>query len=399
MDLYMENPIANEPEIQHTTKLELNGKEYTIIGTAHVSKKSAELVEKTIKEIKPDTVCVELCQSRFESIKNQKKFENTDIIQVIKEKKVYLLLSSLILSSFQKKIADKMEVRPGQEMIAAIDAAEESGAKTVLADRDLQITLKRAWKSMGFFEKIKIISQLIFAAGSDEEISEEEIERLKNTDVLETLLDEIGKSHPRLKNALITERDKYLCHKIKNSPGENIVAVIGAGHVPGIKEYWDKEIEIEPLEETPPPGKLLKVFKWGIPALIIFLICAGFFMGGRSTGSEMILVWIGLNAVMAGAGALLAFAHPVTILTAAIAAPFTSLNPMVAAGWVSGLAEALLRKPKVKDLSELSNDITTFKGFWKNNLTRILLVVVFTNIGSSIGTFAAFPFLLKIMGQ
>jgi len=395
----MENLTNTESEMQNITYLEKNGKKYTIIGTAHVSKKSAELVEKTIDELKPDTVCVELCQSRFESIKNQKKFEDTDIIQVIKEKKVYLLLSSLILSAFQKKIADKMEIRPGQEMIAAIDAAEKSGAKTVLADRDLQITLKRAWKSMGFFEKIKIISQLIFAAGSDEEISEEEIERLKNSDVLETLLDEIGKSHPNLKNALITERDKYLCHKIKNSEGENIVAVVGAGHVPGIKEYFDKEIEIEPLEELPPPGKLLKFLKWGIPALIILLICAGFLMGGKSTGSEMIIVWIGLNAVMAGIGAVLAFAHPLTIVTAAVAAPFTSLNPMVAAGWISGLTEAILRKPKVRDLSELSHDITTFRGFWKNNLTRILLVVVFTNIGSSIGTFAAFPFFLKIMGK
>ncbi|MCB9493811.1 MAG: TraB/GumN family protein [Desulfobacteraceae bacterium] len=395
----MENLTNTESEMQNITYLEKNGKKYTIIGTAHVSKKSAELVEKTIDELKPDTVCVELCQSRFESIKNQKKFEDTDIIQVIKEKKVYLLLSSLILSSFQKKIADKMEIKPGQEMIAAIDAAERSGAETVLADRDLQITLKRAWKSMGFFEKIKIISQLIFAAGSDEEISEEEIERLKNSDVLETLLDEIGKSHPKLKNALITERDKYLCQKIKNSQGENIIAVVGAGHVPGIKEYFDKEIEIEPLEELPPPGKLLKFLKWGIPALIILLICGGFFVGGKSTGSEMIAVWIGLNAVMAGIGAVLAFAHPLTIVTAAVAAPFTSLNPMVAAGWVSGLTEAVLRKPKVKDLSELSNDITSFKGFWKNNLTRILLVVVFTNVGSSIGTFAAFPFFLKIMGK
>ncbi|MDY0131497.1 MAG: TraB/GumN family protein [Desulforegulaceae bacterium] len=395
----MESPTENQPEIKNITSLEKNGKKFTIIGTAHVSKQSAKLVEDTIKEIKPDAVCVELCQSRFDSIQKEQKFEDTDIIQVIKEKKVYLLLSTLILSSFQKKIADKMEIKPGQEMISAITAAKESGAEIVLADRDLQITLKRGWKSMGFFEKIKIISQLIFAAGSDEEISEEEIERLKNTDVLETLLDEIGKSHPRLKNALITERDKYLSNKIKNSKGKNIVAVVGAGHVPGIKKYWDEEIEIEPLEEIPPPGKLLKFFKWGIPGIIICLICAGFFLGGKSTGSEMILVWIGLNALMAGIGALLAFAHPLTIATAALAAPFTSLNPMVAAGWVSGLAEAFLRKPKVKDISDLSTDITSLKGFWKNNLTRILLVVVFTNIGSSIGTFAAFPFLLKIMGQ
>ncbi|MGM0418847.1 MAG: TraB/GumN family protein, partial [Thermodesulfobacteriota bacterium] len=356
------------------TRLEYNGKKFTIIGTAHVSKQSAELVEKTIKESPPDTVCVELCEPRYNSIKSEKKFEDTDIIKIIKEKQVYLLLSSLILSAFQKKIADRMEVKPGAEMIAAIDAAEECGAKTVLADRNLQITLKRAWKSMSFLEKIKIISQLIFSAGSSSEISEEEIERLKQSDVLETLLDEIGKSHPKLKNVLITERDKYLSDKIKNAPGENITAVVGAGHVPGIKKYWDEDIDTDELDYMPPPGKAGKILKWGIPAVIIILICAGFFMGGKATGSQMILVWIALNGIMAGIGAILAFAHPITIFTAAAAAPLTSINPMVAAGWVSGLTEALLRKPKVSDLASLSEDVTSLKGFWKNKVTRILLV-------------------------
>lgn len=389
----MENSSVNE----NITIIENGDKKYQIIGTAHVSKQSADLVEKTIEETRPDTVCVELCEARYSSLKNEKKFQDMDIIQVIKEKKVYLLLSSLILSAFQKKIADKMEVKPGQEMITAIKAAEETGAETVLADRNLQVTLKRAWKSMSFIEKIKIISQLVFAAGSSGDISEEEIERLKKTDVLETLLDELGKSHPKLKDVLITERDKYLCNKIKNAPGNNIVAVVGAGHVPGIKKYWDNPPETDELDNVPPPGNFLKILKWAIPVIIVALICAGFFMGGKATGSEMIMVWVAMNAVMAGLGAIIAFAHPLTILAAAVAAPITSINPMVAAGWVSGLSEAFLRKPKIRDISELATDITSLKGFWKNNVTRIMLVVVFTNLGSTIGTFAAFPALLKLI--
>ena len=393
----MEQNSESINENKNITHIEVQDKNFWIIGTAHVSKQSAKLVEQTISDLKPDTVCVELCEARYSSIKNEQKFQDTDIIKIIKDKKAYLLLINLILSSFQKKIADKMEVRPGQEMITAIEKADETGAATILADRNIQTTLSRAWASMSFWEKTKVISQLVFAAGSNEDISEEEIERLKQTDVLETLLDEIGKTHPDLKNVLITERDKYLSCKIKNAPGKNIVAVVGAGHVPGIKQYWNHDIDIKKLEETPPPGKFLKIFKWGIPALIVAIICGGFFMGGKSTGSEMIAAWFILNAVMAGIGALVSLAHPLTILTAAVAAPFTSINPMIAAGWVSGLAEAMLRKPKVKDLSNLSTDITTLKGFWKNNVTRVLLVVVFTNIGSTIGTFAAFPALLKIM--
>lgn len=393
----MENMQTNILENENITKIEKDDKNFWIIGTAHVSKHSAELVEGVIEAVKPDTVCVELCQARYNSIKNRKKFEDTDIIKVIKEKKAYLLLTNLILSAFQRKIADKMEVSPGQEMITAMQKSEKLNAETILADRDLQTTLSRAWGSMSFFEKIKVVTQLVFAAGSDEEISEEEIERLKQTDVLETLLEEIGKSHPELKNVLINERDKYLCEKIRNAPGKKIVAVVGAGHVPGIKKHWDQKIDIDELSEVQPKGKLLQVFKWGIPALIIMLICLGFFVGGKSMGSEMIMVWVVLNAVMAGLGAIISLAHPLTILTAALAAPFTSINPMIAAGWVSGLAEAILRKPKVRDLSNLSEDITSFKGFWKNNVTRILLVVVFTNLGSAIGTFAAFPALLKII--
>jgi len=389
-----------ESENSNIKRLEINGKEIILIGTAHVSKESAELVVETIDAEKPDTVCVELCSSRYQAISQKDKWQNMDIVKVIKEKKAFLLLSNLMLSSFQKKIADKFGIKPGQEMISAIKSAEENDAAIELADRDVQVTLSRVWRLMGLWEKMKIMFQLILSTFSDgDEISEEDIEKMKEQDTLESILSEVGKSHPIVKKSLITERDIYLSQKIKNAPGDKIVAVVGAGHMPGILEYIKEDIDLSPLSEVPPKGNLGTILKWGIPSVIIIAIIAGFFYGGVSAGKEMIWWWIGANGILAGLGALAAFAHPLTILSSIVAAPLTSLNPMIAAGWVSGLVEAFTRKPKVKDLENLPNDVLSVKGFWKNSVTRILLVVVFTNLGSTLGTFVALPFMLKVFGS
>jgi len=389
-----------DTENSNINRLEINGKEIILIGTAHVSKESAELVVETIELEKPDTVCVELCSSRYQAISQKDKWQNMDIVKVIKEKKAFLLLSNLMLSSFQKKIADKFGIKPGQEMISAIKSAEEIDATIELADRDVQITLSRVWRLMGLWEKMKILFQLLLSSFTDaDDISEEDIEKMKEQDSLESILSEVGKSHLIIKETPTTERDVYLSQKIKNAPGEKIVAVVGAGHVPGILQYIKEDIDISPLNEIPPKGNLGTILKWGIPSLIIIAIIAGFFYGGVSAGKEMIWWWIGANGILAGLGALAAFAHPLTILASVIAAPLTSLNPMIAAGWVSGLVEAFTRKPKVRDLENLPNDVLTIKGFWKNSVTRILLVVVFTNLGSTLGTFVALPFMLKVFGS
>jgi len=389
-----------EKENTNISRLNINDKEIILIGTAHVSKESADLVVETIESEKPDTVCVELCSSRYQAISQKDKWQNMDIVKVIKEKKAFLLLSNLMLSSFQKKIADKFGIKPGQEMISAIQSAEETGAAIELADRDVQVTLSRVWRLMGLWEKMKIMFQLLLSSFSDaDEISEEDIEKMKQQDTLESILSEVGKSHPVVKQSLITERDVYLSQKIKNAPGNKIVAAVGAGHVPGILEYIHQDIDINPLMDIPPKGKAGTILKWGIPSVIIIAIIAGFFYGGANAGKEMIWWWIGANGILAGLGALAALAHPLTIVSSVIAAPLTSLNPMIAAGWVSGLVEAFTRKPKVKDLESLPKDVLTVKGFWKNSVTRILLVVVFTNLGSTLGTFVALPFMLKVFGS
>jgi pheromone shutdown-related protein TraB len=377
--------------------LEHTDKQVILLGTAHVSRESAQQVQDLIREEKPDTVCVELCQSRYQSLRQKERWQETDIVKIIKEKKSFLLLSNLMLASFQKRIAKKLDIKPGQEMITAVETAEEVGAEIHLADRDIRTTLSRTWRAMGLWSKIKLLFQLVLSMGEVEEIKEEDIEKMKEQDVLETLLAEVGKALPVLKDILIDERDRYLAEKIRTAPGKKIVAVVGAGHVPGIKKYWDTVIDIQALEQLPPKSRTAGVLKWLIPGAILGMFIAGFFYGGAQAGKDMIVWWIGANAILAGIGAIIALAHPVTIVSSMLAAPLTSLNPMIAAGWVSGLVEAFSRKPKVKDLEKLPDDILSVRGFWRNKVTRILLVVVFTNLGSSIGTFVAFPVIVKLL--
>ena len=389
----METPVSNS----NIHLLSFKDKEVILLGTAHVSKESARLVASVIEKEKPDTVCIELCQSRYQSIRQKDRWQNMDIVKVIKEKKAFLLLSNLLLASFQKRIAEKLDVKPGAEMISAIETAEKVGAQIHLADRDIRITLSRTWRVMSLWDKLKILFQLILSAGEIDEISEKDIEKMKQEDMLETLLADVKKSLPVLKDILIDERDRYLAHKIKTAPGKRIVAVVGAGHVPGIKKYWEVNTDINALDKIPPRGMFMRIFKWILPLAILVLFILGFFHGGSTTGAQMITLWIVANGLMAGLGALIAFAHPLTILSSILAAPLTSLNPMIAAGWVSGLVEAFSRKPKVKDFENLSEDILSIRGFRQNKVTKILLVVVFTNLGSAIGTFVAIPLMLKVL--
>ncbi len=387
--------MVNNSNMIH--RLEFEDKEIILLGTAHVSKESAQLVKDVIEEEKPDTVSIELCESRYKAIREKEMWQDTDIVKVIREKKSFLLLTNLLLASFQKRIAKKFDIKPGQEMIQAIETGEAVEAKIHLADRNIRITLSRTWRTMGLWGKLKLFFQLVLSIGEVDEISEEDIEKIKQKDVLETLLADVGKSLPVLKDILIDERDQYLAHRIKKAPGKKIVAVVGAGHVPGIKKYWNFEINIKALDQLPPKGKAPGILKWIIPAVILVLFFAGFFYGGAATGRDMIIYWLLANGILAGLGAVIAFAHPLTILSSVLAAPLTSLNPMIAAGWVSGLVEAFSRKPKVRDIESLPEDILSIRGFWKNKVTRILLVVVFTNLGSAAGTFVALPLIVKLL--
>jgi pheromone shutdown-related protein TraB len=370
---------------ENVHRINLDDREIILIGTAHVSKLSADEVKEVIEAEKPDTVCIELCQARYQSITDTDRWKKTDIVKMIKEGKAILLLANLIISSYQKKLAKKFGVMPGQEMIQGIRSAEEVGAELCLADRDIQVTMLRLWRSIGLWGKLKLFFQLMLNMFMDEELSEEEMEQMKNKDMLSAALDELSRSFPQLKKIVIDERDIYLSQKIKNAPGNKIVAVLGAGHIPGIKEELGNNHDLSTLNTVPPASRITKITAWSIPVIIIAVIASTFSVD-RAAGTEQMVSWILWNGSLSVLGAIIACAHPLAILTAFVAAPISSLSPLLAAGWFAGLTEALVRKPSVQDFENLADDIHTVKGFWRNKVTHILLVVVFVNLGSTAGT-------------
>jgi pheromone shutdown-related protein TraB len=367
------------------TRIHLDGKEYILIGTAHVSKQSAEQVKEVIEAEKPDAVCVELDKQRYQSITDGNKWKGMDIIQVIKEKKASLLLMNLAISSFQNRMADQFGIKAGQEMIQGIQSAKESGATLVLADRNIQITFARIWGGIGLKGKALLLSQVIAGIFSKESITEEELEKMKSQDTLQAILNEFTEAFPRLKKPLIDERDQYLAQKIKEAPGEKIVAVLGAAHVPGIKEEIKKEQDLAKLTSVPPKSKWPKIIGWSIPVMILAII-AYTFIANPQAGLSQTFSWILWHGGLSALGAAIALGHPLTVLTAFLAAPITSLNPVLASGWFAGLAQAYVRRPSVKDFETLSEEVFSVKGFWKNKVSRILLIVVLSNLGSTLGT-------------
>ena len=371
---------------ENITRIQLDDKELILIGTAHVSRQSAEQVKEVIERERPDSVCVELDSQRYQSIISGNKWKDMDIFKVIKEKKATLLLMNLVISSFQKRIAKQFGIKPGQEMIQGIESAKEVDARLILADRNIQITFARIWHNLGFWGKLQLMSQVAASIFSNETITEEELENLKSQDMLNSMLDNFTEAFPKLKVPLIDERDQYLAKKIKEAPGEKVVAVLGAAHVPGIKEELFKEQNLADLTKVPPKSKVPKIIGWSIPVLIISIIAYTFF-ANPSAGLQQTINWVLWNGSFSALGTALAFGHPLAILTAFVAAPLSSLNPLMAAGWFAGFAQAYMRRPNVSDFEMLAEDVYTAKGFWNNRVTRILLVVIFANLGSVLGTF------------
>jgi len=382
--------------------IKIGGKKVIIVGTVHISKESVEEVREVIESEKPDVVGVELCQSRFESLKNAKKWEETNIIDIIKQGKVFLFLINLLLSNYQKRLGDKFGVRPGSEFIEAISVAEGNDTKIALIDRDIQVTLKRAWSNMGIKEKMKLMFSLFLGFFEEAEDEEEDIiEKLQDKDIVNELLNELAKEIPSVKETLIDERDRYIASKIIESEGKKIVAVVGRGHMDGIKRALGnikKEAvkeEIAQLEVVVQKKSVLTYIGYLIPILFFGLLVYGFFDKGLDFALNVMFMWIIVTGSTAAIGAAIAFAHPVSILVAFIAAPITTLHPALASGWFAGLAEVKYRKPTMKDFEELNN-INSLSDLWHNRVTRIILVVAFTNIGGTIGTLYALPYLISL---
>lgn len=375
--------------------LELNNRKITLIGTAHVSAESISEVENVISDVKPDCVAIELDEKRYESITNPDKYRELDIIKVLKRKEGFLLLANIVMASFQKRMGKNAGVKPGEEMVAAINKAKELNIPTALVDRPIQITFRRAWKKTSAYGKTQLLSALLASGFSKDEISSEEIENLKQASEMDSMMKELSELMPAVKQVLIDERDQYLASHIWKAEGNNIVAVLGAGHLPGVEAHLKKIAKNQASTDTseiasiPESGIFSKIMMWLIPALIVAVIAFGFYIGGKDAGSKMALNWILWNGILAGLGALIAGGNPLTILVSFVGAPVTSLCPFIGVGIVAGIVQAAICKPQVKDLETLSDDAGSIKGFYKNKILRVLLVFLLSSVGSSIGTFAA----------
>ncbi len=381
------------------SKINIDGKDVFLVGTAHVSKESVEDVKTVIQAVQPESVCIELCHARYKVMTDKEAWRKMNIFKIIKDKKAMFLLAQLVVSSFYRKLGEKLGIQPGAEMLEAIKQAAQVNAKIVLADRDIEITIKRVWGYLGFWNKLKMLMGMMMSIMVGEEINEEMVEKLKRGDELENALAEFAKKFPEIKHRLIDERDIYLSQKIRNAPGQKVVAVIGAGHIPGITENVKTEQSVEQLIETPPPSVWGEIFKWGIPIAFVAILVYGFWQKGLEDLLKSLKIWCLVTGGFSAAGAAIAFGHPLSILTAFIAAPIMTLHPLLATGWFAGLTEAYIRKPTVDDFEKLPESISTMKGFWKNHVTRILLVVAFSNIGAMIGSWTAGGWLIKRIAE
>ncbi|MCX7026570.1 MAG: TraB/GumN family protein [Spirochaetes bacterium] len=379
--------------------IELKGRSVTLVGTAHISLESVGEVSELIEREKPGRVCVEIDANRYQSMTQGSHWESLDLGKVLREGKGFFLLANLTLSGFQKRMGEGIGAKPGEEMLAAVRAAEAGGIPWSFCDRDIQVTLKRAWARSNFWNKTKLLSSLVGSAFSNEKLTEEEIEKLKEQNELEQMMAELADYLPSVKEVLIDERDRYLASKIFEAKEEKIVAVVGAGHMEGIDRWLGKldRGEISPnvadIDNVPPTSRWTKAAAWLIPVLIVALIALGFLRSGSQASLALILRWILLNGSLAAIGSALCLAHPLTILVSFLMAPVATLNPFVGIGLFAGIAEAYLRKPRVQDFERLTEDIASIKGFYRNRVTHILLIFFLSSIGGMIGNFIALPLL------
>ncbi len=392
-----------EPDKQPTdyTRLQVEDKEIILIGTAHISQQSVDTVVGAIDEILPDTVCVELDFQRYQALINKKGWESLNIKELIKKKQVPFLLANLALSSYQKRMGLHTGVKPGSELAAAAQKAEELGMEVELVDRNIRTTLLRVWRKTGLWNKFKVMASLLASLFEKQELNEEELAKLRENDTLSNMLDEMSKLLPSVKQILVDERDVHMAYHIRNAPGERVLAVVGAAHLPGIIRYLQGEEiaaeTISAISTIPEKSTFSKLVPWLIPGIVFALFMAGFFFGNRDQLANAATAWVLANGLFSALGALLALGHPVTIAAAFVAAPITSLNPTIGAGFVTGLIQSFVAAPTVRDMEHVGEDLVTVKGWWRNRLARVLLVFLFSSIGSSIGTFVALGWLKNLI--
>lgn len=369
--------------------VEVDGREFIIVGTAHISQESADLVRKVIEQEHPDHLCVELDQQRYQTLSEQRKWESLDLKEIIRRKQLGTLLVNLLLATYQKKLGQKLGVMPGAELLEATKVAKELNIPIALCDRDIRITLRRAWHAMSFWEKMKLMFSGMVGVIESPEISEEMLSEMRQSDVLSELMKELGEAMPVLKGVLLDERDTYIAQKTRETEGDKIVAVVGAGHMEGICQALaeKRQQDLREIEKIPPASPVGKIIGWGIPLLILSALAYIGISQGAAAAGENLLYWFLANSIPSALGAILALGHPLTILAALLSAPLTSLTPVIGAGYVTAFVQVYFQPPVVKELQTVSEDVNQIKKWWQNKLLRTFLVFILTTLGSVIGTY------------
>ncbi len=369
-------------------RIQVDGREFILVGTAHISRESVDLVRRVIETERPDCVCLELDTQRYEALSHEQRWEDLDLREVVRSRQLATLMANLILASYQKRLGLKLGVTPGSELLEAGRVAEQYGIPIALCDRDIRVTLRRAWNSLSLFRKAMLASTFLASAFDSPEISEEELRRIRQKDVLSELMAELGEVMPVLKRVLIDERDAYLAHRIREAQGDKIVAVVGAGHIEGMLAALRdrKQIDLDEIDEIPPVSPIWKWVGWGIPAVIIAsIVWIGITQGSEAAG-ENALFWFLANAIPSGIGGILALSHPATILAAFLSAPFTSLTPVIGAGYVAAFVQTYVQPPRVTEFKRVGEEMSSLRSWWRNRLLKIFLAFILTTLGSIIGT-------------
>jgi len=366
-----------------------------LVGTAHISRTSADLVKEQIDDFKPDIVAVELDIDRLNALQNPQAFDEETLGSAIKNGKAPLLLFQSLLAAQQRKMGLELGEKPGIDLLTAVEAAEEKDIQLALIDRDVKITLRRVWSKMGFFQKIKVLNALL-APEEDEEIDIDSI--AEDSDLISEMMDELRKMVPAAGEVLIDERDDFLASRIRTEASNGkVLAVIGAGHLKGVEEKLLKEPpskeRLDELLTIPKKGTVKKLLPFALPAIMIGVLTYLASQGDIEALKESTLTWLSINAACAAFCVLIVGGHPLSILSAAIASPITSLNPTLAAGWFAGAAQLRFSAPRTKDLQEFLM-MDKLRLLFTNRTGKVLMVTVMGNIGSSIGAWIAGPLIL-----
>lgn len=388
----MPSETGQEPLID----VKLGDSRVTLLGTAHVSRASADTVRNLLDQGSYDAVAVELCPSRYNALLNPDVLAKMDLFRVLRERKVPMVMASLALGAYQQRLADQFGIEPGAEQRQAIASAQAHGLPILLIDREIGVTLKRVSRNISWWKRFSLFAGLLASLTSREQVDEAEIERLKEGDVLESTFAQFADQERDLFVPLIQERDRYMAARLREELDagghENVLAVVGAGHLRGISEHLQEQEPpgnvVAELDRIPPPSRWPKVIPWLIVGLVMLGFVAGF-LRSPALGWQLLGDWVLINGVLCALGTVLAAGHPLTVITAFLAAPVTSLNPTIGAGMVTAAVEIFLRRPQVGDFGRLRSDTTRLSGWWRNRVSRTLLVFLFSTLGSAAGTYLA----------